>query len=71
MAIIKLLDEIVHAVEKNESTVAYFLDLSKAFDIIYHDILLYKLEKCGFRGIVIDWFKNKLNDRKHSSNARF
>ena len=41
-----------------------FLDFSKAFDTINHDILLYKLENHGFKGIVIDWFKCYLNDRK-------
>ena len=36
----------------------------KAFDTIDHNILLNKLEYCGFRGVVKDWFENYLNDRK-------
>ena len=56
MAIIELVDKVVSAVERNESTLGIFLDISKAFDTIDHDILLYKLEYCGFRGIVLDWF---------------
>jgi hypothetical protein len=64
MAIIDLVDKIYNAVDLNETTLSIYLDLSKAFDTINHDILLYKLEHYGFRGITLKWFNNYLSDRQ-------
>ena len=64
MAIAQLVDKINIAVEKHETTIGIFLDISKAFDTMDHNILLYKLEYYGFRGVVLEWFKNYLNNRK-------
>ena len=42
-----------------------FMDLSKDFDIMTHDILKSKFEHCGFRGTFLSFLMNFLKDRKY------
>ena len=64
MAIIQLVDKIINSLSKKEHIIAIFMDLSKAFDTIDHNILLYKLNHYGVRGIPLSWFKSYLSDRR-------
>jgi hypothetical protein len=63
LALINLYDKISTGFDANEHTVGIFLDLSKAFDTVDHEILISKLEHYGIRGLALDWIKNYLFNR--------
>ena len=50
--------------EEQKYTIAVFIDLSKAFDTLEHEVLFDKLYRYGIRGITLDWFISYLTDRK-------
>ena len=63
-AITELIGEICKNLENEKHTLALFIDLSKAFDIISHEILYKKLERYGIRGTALNWFISYLEDCK-------
>ena len=63
-ALALLNDKISSAIDSNEVTEGIFIDLSKAFDTVNHQILLDKLQHCGIRGIAFDWFSDYLKNRQ-------
>ena len=67
-ALLTFIDKVAHAIDDVSHTVGVFLDFSKAFDTINHNILLYKLCHYGIRGIALEWFRDYLSNRKQFVN---
>ena len=64
LALIIIMDKITQALQNKENVIGVFLDFSKAFDTVNHNILLQKLYKYGVRGSSHQWFASYLCDRK-------
>ena len=69
-AVSELLAEIIKGKQEGFYTVSMFLDLSKAFDTLEHEVLLKKLEKYGIRGIANKWFRDISLTEKSGLNAQ-
>ena len=59
-----LYDKISSAIDNKECTVGIFIDLSKAFDTVDHNILISKLEHYGVRGTSLRGFESYLSNRQ-------
>ena len=55
--------KISQALDSKEDACLVFLDLSKAFDRVWHRGLLFKLRRLGLSQIVIQWFSSYLTNR--------
>ena len=67
-ALIEITDQIRFSMDNNQITCGIFVDLSKAFDTVNHEILLGKLENLGIRGKALELFKSYLSDREQYVN---
>jgi len=59
------------AIEKKINVIRIFFYLSKAFDVLGHKILLFKLDAYGVRGLVNQWFKSYLCNRKQYTEINY
>lgn len=62
-ALMKVIDDISHNIDRTELTLLVLLDQSKAFDLVNFDLLLAKLTYLNITNVELYWFKNYLQDR--------
>uniref|UniRef100_A0A674C311 Reverse transcriptase domain-containing protein n=1 Tax=Salmo trutta TaxID=8032 RepID=A0A674C311_SALTR len=62
-ATLKVLNDIVTAIDKKQYCAAVFIDLAKAFDSVNHHILIGRLSSLGFSNDCVAWFTNYFSDR--------
>ena len=60
----ELVDKLTQQLEKKETPLCIFIDLSKAFDTLDHSILLSKLQHYGLNSLALKWFSSYLSDRQ-------
>ena len=63
LAALEFSDRISNNLDEGKVPIAIFLDLSKAFDTLDHEIILNKLQYFGVRGSAYRWFSSYLIDR--------
>lgn len=62
--LIEIYDDIVGALDNRQEIHMTFFDISKAFDRVWHDGLIFKLQHSfGIRGNLLLWITNYLTDR--------
>ena len=63
LAVMDHLQYVYENLDSGNIVASIFLDFSKAFDCIEHEVLLGKLFRCGVRGVAYRWFESYLSER--------
>ena len=63
-AVSELISAGLKGLKQKEYILGVFLDLSKAFNTLDHQVLLNKLSRYGIRGTALSWFASYLSGRK-------
>ena len=63
LAIVELVDRILHSIDNKELPLTIYMNLSKAFDTLDHTILSNKLRYYGIADISLKWFMSYLFQR--------
>ncbi len=66
-ALVRVTNDLLCAVDKQQAVILVLLDLSAAFDTVDHDILLQRLhDEIGVCGVPLQWFESYLTGRKQA-----
>ena len=61
--LIEIYHKFCEAVNNGHEIIVVFLDISKAFDRVWHKGLLYKLKLAGINSSLLLWFQDYLSNR--------
>ena len=64
LAALELIDRITQDLDQGNMPITIFMDLSKAFDTLNHDILIYKLKAYGLSETALKLMQSYLTNRK-------
>ena len=64
LALIELTDNIRKVLDEGNYAISVYVDLTKTFDTVDHEMLLDKMDRYGIRGHANDFFKSYLKNRK-------
>ena len=66
-ALLRVINDLLLALDRGDEAVLVLLDYSAAFDTINHEIVFKRLQdRHGIGGTVLNWFKSYLKDRSHA-----
>jgi hypothetical protein len=66
-ALLKIAEDIRISMFKGNVTLMVFLDFTKAFDMVNHDLLLKKLAQLNFSDPALNWLKSYLTNRRQAA----
>lgn len=67
-AIATLVDDVGLSHNNNNITLCTFIDFSKAFDTLNHNLIIKQLKSLNMNVKVVEWFNSYLTGRRHGSS---
>ena len=64
--LIEFIDDLSKNLENNQQIDVHVMDFAKAFDKVFHSLLVHKLHQYGIQGNVNRWINSWLANRKQS-----
>ncbi len=68
MQITHIVNQVTELMDRGQEVIAIFLDLAKAFDVVWRKGLLFKLDRVGIRDsencMLLSWFRSYLSERQ-------